>query len=363
MRSESPQVGSTMSSNKIFNSNFKFSNCQNSDKSNGLANSNGKAPVSASSLRLNLSNTRPSFVQKQSVGPVLKKPALLVPYDKDSDDDNESGDVSLSKTNSLPSTSSRFNVSQPKSQPQISNDTSLSSSRASSLALTEDLNGPDVSGDSGNESGNDNESDKYLSKKKKPLKIRHESRSYNQELPSSRHSTASSSSRSSDSTKEPIPILKVKATTNSWHIVESTHSTPVSEPLKVQSNWRISQSSDSSKKNGKSMANGSTFCKSQKKEQYKAGKPEKMPKEKKDKGEKRKKKHKKDKDRQRRREHENDSDDEPVKWVERTKETLEMETKSHHSNGLCLLHHTVCSYFYNFINCFCRSIRETKEYL
>lgn len=301
----------------MFNSNFKFSNGSSEKPSvgggylNGSLNSSSNTaikstPLSATSLRLNLSVANKSFNQQSASSP--KKPAVLVPYD--SDDEKQPDDDAVSSNNADKKT-----VPLKRDQKSQSQDSRPSSSNSSSI------------GDS--------------------------------TLPTSRPSSSASSSTHtqvrSEPVKEPIPILKVKATTNSWQVVEAKTTSSSSKAsnddknLKVQqSNWKISRSSYFSINNQSSEK--STTLNGNTQEKYRDDKyknncqkehsdAEKLERAHKDKKDKKKKHKKKDKERQRKRDDESDDETE-LKWVERTKETLELESKSQHkSNGLFIFYY------------------------
>jgi len=270
---------------------------------------------------LNLANARPSPGQHQTPQPT-KKAALLVPYDKDSDDDTENDELPSAKTNGLSASLHRVN---PKPQlSQASTENSIPC-KIGAIKRKESTNGKDSPNDSENESD-----------KSKEESSRVKSRSSSNNDSSNRPNSCGNASlhKNSEATKEPpIPILKVKATTNSWQVVETTPSVNVKEHASAQSNWKISKSSDSGHVVEKMSLSSAPSLSH--KESNDSDKSESMHIEKKDKDKKKKKKRKKDKDRQRKRDRENESDDEAeLKWVERTKETLELENKTHHSNGL-----------------------------
>lgn len=296
----------------MFSSNFKFLNGPSDKPSvsggylNGSLNSSNTAikstPLSATSLRLNLTSVANKSLHQQSASSP-KKPAVLVPYD--SDDEKQPDDDVVSSNNADKKT-----VPLKRDQKSQSQDSRPSSSNSST-----------VSGDS--------------------------------TLPPSRPSSSASSSTHtqvrSEPVKEPIPILKVKATTNSWQVVEakptsSSKGSSDDKNLKVQqSNWKISRSSYFS--NNNQFSEKSTTLNGNSHEKYRDDKynsnchKEHSDADKLDRALKDKKKHKKkDKERQKRRDDDSDDDDTELKWVERTKETLEMESKSQHkSNGLFVL--------------------------
>ncbi len=317
---------------QVFNSNFKFSN-GSTERPNGGGYLNGSlnnntahiksTPISATSLRLNLSPLNKSFTQLPHASPP-KKPTQLVPYDSD-DEKQHSEDNSVTVRSNGSSADKKQVLPQKRDQKSQSQDSRPPSSSSNSSA------GTSGSGDS-------------------------------TLPPSSRPSSSASSStqsqvRASEPAKEPIPILKVKATTNSWQVVEakapsskvysSEKSPKVQQSITGMKSWKISRSShfsDSpfSEKEGASQNGGGTH------EQYGEGKhnnskshkehsdSEKLERAYKEKKDKKKKRKKKDKERQRRRSEDSDEEEETeLSWVERTKETLEQENKSQHkSNGL-----------------------------
>lgn len=330
MNSQTPSVKSdnnfqhnTPVPKQVFNSSFKFSNGSPEKPNGGYLNGsplNSTASIksnliSATSFRQNLSPANKSFNQQHVSSP--KKPAALVPYD--SDDEKHLDDNSLSGNSSA----DKKLLSQKRDQKSLSLDSRPSSSNSNTSAGSGDSTLPSTS------------------------------------RPSSSASSSTHTQVKSEPVKEPIPILKVKATTNSWQVVEAkTPSSKVKSEEKSHKgqqsilelkSWKISRSSHFSNSPSSekcSTQNGSPhekYGESSKqsnkchKEHSDSEKLERAHKEKKDK----KKKHKKDKERQKRRDDDSDDDTE-LSWVERTKETLELESKSQHkSNGL----------FFFLINC------------
>lgn len=145
--------------------------------------------------------------------------------------------------------------------------------------------------------------------------------------------------------KDAIPILKVKATTDSWQVVESIPSKQNDcNENKTISNWKISKAGEFVKENIKqsseisshNIINKIKLKKDSESESESCKLQNEIRKKKKDKKQ-RKKKHKKNKEKKRKRRDSQQSDNSDfdsseLSWVERTKETLELETSDSNKN-------------------------------
>lgn len=217
---------------------------------------------------------------------LCKKPTLLVPYEKDSDDEKDDDCQSKDENdNSFSRITKNFSTSEQKQTNKISQSTSTSNSSV----ISNPVNGNDKS---------------HIKNDREPL---------------------------------PIPILKVKATTNSWQVVESipnTRNVEEKNAPKLHSNWKIVNSNnhgESARLNGNDSQQHSSITYSGV-DSYRKSKDYDNKKERKERKEK-KKKRKKDKEKLKRKikranDNDTDDDDTELKWVERTKETLEMENKT-----------------------------------
>lgn len=155
-----------------------------------------------------------------------------------------------------------------------------------------------------------------------------------------------------EESKATIPILKVKATTNSWQVVETTSSRKNNDDndVKTTSNWKISKTNDLVKENKKSSIspekNGSSSSSSSQQEKsskssdssdFDSRTEESHRIKKKKEKKKEKKKHKKNKEKKKKLKSSQQSDDSDfesteLSWVERTKETLDMENSNESTN-------------------------------
>lgn len=128
-----------------------------------------------------------------------------------------------------------------------------------------------------------------------------------------------------------IPVIKVKAITNSWHVVENKRvdgeeSLETKDAFGVSKEWRISDTSMSPPEGEKTKQTNTTDAEER---ERKSKKSKKRKHKKRDKEHKDKEKKKKLKlaDQDEKVDGDADNNSEELSWVERTKETLEMEKK------------------------------------
>ncbi|KAI2796749.1 Ubiquitin carboxyl-terminal hydrolase 42 [Blomia tropicalis] len=276
------------SQSKYFNNNFKFgSNFLPSTVNGNTSTNNVNGYLDKRNLILSTSSKSNIDGNSHSnLSSLCKKPTLLVPYEKDSDDEKDDDCQSKDENdNSFSRITKNFSTSEQKQTNKISQSTSTSNSSV----ISNPVNGNDKS---------------HIKNDREPL---------------------------------PIPILKVKATTNSWQVVESipnTRNVEEKNAPKLHSNWKIVNSNnhgESARLNGNDSQQHSSITYSGV-DSYRKSKDYDNKKERKERKEK-KKKRKKDKEKLKRKikranDNDTDDDDTELKWVERTKETLEMENKT-----------------------------------